>query len=108
VHIKNGIIIGKRVDSYAQDLFLGIPFAQAPVGDLRFGLPKPLNQTWETPFNASSYGPMCINYPVALPMDISATLCSPLDAVTLAKYGPSMAYHATATDSTPSLQIPTQ
>jgi carboxylesterase type B len=53
----------------AQDLFLGIPFAQPPVGDLRFGLPKPLNQIWETPFNASSYGPMCINYPVALPMD---------------------------------------
>lgn len=69
VHIKNGTLVGKRVDSYAQDLFLGIPFAQPPVGDLRFGLPKPLNQAWETPFNASSYGPMCINYPVALPMD---------------------------------------
>jgi hypothetical protein len=27
VHIKNGTIVGKRVDSYAQDLFLGIPFA---------------------------------------------------------------------------------
>ncbi|GAM36641.1 hypothetical protein TCE0_018f05883 [Talaromyces pinophilus] len=69
VHIKNGTITGKRVDSYGQDLFLGIPFAQPPVGELRFELPQPLNYTWEIPFNASSYGPMCINYPVALPMD---------------------------------------
>lgn len=69
VQIKNGTIIGKRVETYMQDHFLGIPFAQAPVGDLRFNLPKPLNETWENPLNASSYGAMCINYRVPLPMD---------------------------------------
>ena len=69
VHIKNGTIVGKHVNSYAQDQFLGIPFAQPPIGDIRFDMPKHLNQTWTTPFNSTAYGPICINYPVDLPLD---------------------------------------
>ncbi|PAV16481.1 sterol esterase from carbohydrate esterase family CE10 [Pyrrhoderma noxium] len=39
-------------------LFLGIPFAQAPIGDLRFLPPQP-PLTLEGVQNASTYGPVC-------------------------------------------------
>jgi carboxylesterase type B len=74
VHIKNGTVVGKHVESNEQDQFLGIPFAQPPIGDLRFNLPQPVNQTWDAPLNATEYGPMCVNYllPIALdPKDIT-------------------------------------
>lgn len=69
VQIKNGTVIGKHVDSYAQDHFLGIPFAQPPVGDLRFDMPKHVNQTWKKPLNATNYGPICFQYLLGLPLD---------------------------------------
>ncbi|KAJ6099697.1 extracellular lipase [Penicillium canescens] len=69
VRIQNGTVVGKHVASYKQDLFLGIPFAQAPIGDLRFDAPQPVNETWSAPLNATVYGAHCINYLLGLPMD---------------------------------------
>ena len=37
-------------------VFLGIPFAQAPVGSLRFAAPLPM-QSWEGELDATAYGP---------------------------------------------------
>lgn len=37
-------------------VFLGIPFAQAPVGDLRFAAPTPV-EPWEGERDATAYGP---------------------------------------------------
>ncbi|WZH47218.1 putative extracellular lipase [Fusarium acuminatum] len=71
VFIRNGTIIGKHVKTLNQDLFLGIPFAQPPTGNLRFNAPQPVNETWATPFNASTYGAHCINYLLSLPFDPS-------------------------------------
>ncbi|KAH8661828.1 putative extracellular lipase [Ilyonectria robusta] len=69
VRIRNGTIVGKYVETYDQDLFLGIPFAQPPIGDLRFNAPQPINETWTTPLNATAYGAHCINYLLGLPLD---------------------------------------
>ncbi|KAJ5764735.1 extracellular lipase [Penicillium odoratum] len=69
VRIRNGTIVGKYVESHDQDLFLGIPFAQPPIGDFRFNAPQSVNETWKTPLNATAYGPHCINYLLGLPMD---------------------------------------
>jgi len=39
--------------------FLGIPFAAAPIGELRFRAPIP-NQPWNGTLNGTIFGPMCM------------------------------------------------
>ncbi|KAF2671193.1 alpha/beta-hydrolase, partial [Microthyrium microscopicum] len=41
------------------DQFLGIPYAEPPIGNLRFSDPKPLPSNSSHVYNASSYGPGC-------------------------------------------------
>jgi carboxylesterase type B len=54
-HISNGTVNGRYLANFDQDLFLGIPFANAP----RLANLTPINASWTTPFDASSYGPTC-------------------------------------------------
>ncbi|KAL4877003.1 Alpha/Beta hydrolase protein [Aspergillus karnatakaensis] len=61
-HVRNGTYTGVRNTHYGQDLFLGIPYAQQPVGDWRFGLPQSLNETWEGERDAKAYGDICVGY----------------------------------------------
>lgn len=56
--IKNGTVNGRHLPSFDQDLFLGVPFADAP----RLANPTPLNKSWDTPFDASAYGPTCYGF----------------------------------------------
>lgn len=62
VDLKNGSYVGTYAASYGQDFFLGIPFAQPPLGDLRFANPRPLNTTWNGTRNATAYYPECVGY----------------------------------------------
>jgi len=48
--------------TYQQDYFLGIPFAQAPVGDLRYRVPQSLNTTWTGTRAADAYSSECVGY----------------------------------------------
>ncbi|CAG2181937.1 unnamed protein product, partial [Oppiella nova] len=41
------------------DVFLGIPYAQPPIGDLRFKKPLPLDRKWEQPLDAQHWPPAC-------------------------------------------------
>ncbi|KAI1420726.1 Alpha/Beta hydrolase protein [Xylaria sp. FL1777] len=60
VVVKNGTINGVHLaEAWDQDVFLGIPYAQPPIGPLRFKWPQPLNETYSTPLDASSYGYSC-------------------------------------------------
>ncbi|KAE8966032.1 hypothetical protein PR002_g28497 [Phytophthora rubi] len=59
VSVKNGSYYGVYQETYAQDLFLGMPYAQPPVGDLRFRNPESLNSTWTDAKNATEYSPEC-------------------------------------------------
>ncbi|KAL1649029.1 hypothetical protein SLS61_006552 [Didymella pomorum] len=61
-HLKNGTYQGVHSPEYNQDYFLGIPFAQPPVGDLRFRVPAPLNSTWHGAKPATKYSSACYGY----------------------------------------------
>ncbi|KAH9210120.1 triacylglycerol lipase [Leptodontidium sp. 2 PMI_412] len=60
--VKNGTFNGVYNAEYAQDFFLGIPYAQPPVGDLRFRNPAPLNTTWDGSTDATEFSSACYNY----------------------------------------------
>ncbi|KAH7082450.1 Alpha/Beta hydrolase protein [Paraphoma chrysanthemicola] len=63
---KNGTVVGLRNVAYNQDFFLGIPFAQPPVADLRYRRPMSVNRTWKR-LPAKSYGAWCHSAPIELP-----------------------------------------
>ena len=61
VHLKTGSVRGrsqKSIFSLSLDYFLGIPYAAAPVGDLRFSPPQPV-QPWEGVRDGTKYGARC-------------------------------------------------
>jgi carboxylesterase type B len=63
VTVKNGRINGRFLSGvWEQDLFLGIPYAQSPVGSLRFKAPQPVNESYIAPLDASEYGNSCYQY----------------------------------------------
>ncbi|KAK6517556.1 hypothetical protein TWF281_004206 [Arthrobotrys megalospora] len=57
VNLRNGTVYGRYSAEYRQDFFLGVPYAQPPVGDLRFRPPQHLNSKRHV--NASQYGKWC-------------------------------------------------
>lgn len=61
----NGTYQGRYLDKWNQDLFLGIPYAQPPLGDLRFRWPQSINTSFEGVRDASSYGYSCQQYHTA-------------------------------------------
>lgn len=62
VRVLNGSYAGLHSPEYDQDFFLGIPFAQPPVGDLRFRVPQSLNSTWGDVKDATAYAKECVGY----------------------------------------------
>lgn len=63
-HVANGTYAGLHSPSYNQDFFLGIPYAQQPVGNLRFRVPQSLNETWKGARDAKEYSDACVGYGV--------------------------------------------
>lgn len=61
----NGTYAGRYVPEYNQDFFLGIPFAQPPLGDLRFANPQSLNTSFADVRNATEYSAECVGYGVS-------------------------------------------
>ena len=61
--VRNGTLAGYNVPAYGQDFFLGIPYAQAPVGQLRLANPQSLNGTFQGgKQDATEYYPSCVGY----------------------------------------------
>lgn len=52
---KNGSYYGVSNSVYNQDFFFGIPFAQPPLGDLRFANPVSVNTSWTGALPATSF-----------------------------------------------------
>lgn len=61
VKLANGTYRGVHSEQYKQEFFLGMPYAQPPLGSLRFAPPQPLTAKFAER-SAAAYGPMCIGY----------------------------------------------
>ena len=73
VHLKTGSVRGgsqKSIFSLNLDYFLGIPYAAAPVGDLRFSPPQPV-QPWEGVRDGTKYGARCPQNEDSFPRNIT-------------------------------------
>ena len=66
VTVKNGTIAGLHSSTYNQDMFLGVPFAQPPVGELRFRNPQSIKNKFGSTVQATEYAPECVGYGVRL------------------------------------------
>ncbi|MEU7073288.1 carboxylesterase family protein [Streptomyces narbonensis] len=62
---RNGVLRGSLKDGVAS--FLGIPYAQAPVGELRFRAPEPA-ESWDGIREATAFGPTAPKRPYAPPL----------------------------------------
>ncbi|HWW57140.1 MAG TPA: carboxylesterase family protein [Sphingopyxis sp.] len=61
VVIDSGAVAGATADGVAS--FRGLPYAAAPVGDLRWSAPAPV-ASWSAPRDATKYGPDCMQNPL--------------------------------------------
>lgn len=63
VRTKSGRIQGERVQvlSKSLDVFLGIPYAEAPIGELRFKKPRSV-KPWSGIYRAARFGRPCLQY----------------------------------------------
>lgn len=62
VTVLNGTYRGVFSQQYTQDYFLGMPYSQPPVDDLRLRAAQSLNTSWTGIKNATEYGPECYGY----------------------------------------------
>ena len=73
VHLNTGSVRGgsqKSIFGLNLEYFLGIPYATAPVGDLRFSPPQPA-QSWEGVRDGTSYGARCPQNEDSFPRNIT-------------------------------------
>ena len=61
VRIESGPVEGIPALTEGVTVFEGIPYAAAPVGELRWKPPQPA-EPWPVPRNADRYGPACLQY----------------------------------------------
>lgn len=60
IKIDSGTVQGVNLPQFGQDNFLGIPYAQPPLGSLRFAAPVPLASNSSRVFPATQYGKACM------------------------------------------------
>ncbi|KAJ5691704.1 hypothetical protein N7488_012439 [Penicillium malachiteum] len=60
--VHNGTYVGIHNSQYSQDLFLGMRYAQPPVGDLQLQNSLSFNESWNGTRNATAYSAECIGF----------------------------------------------
>jgi carboxylesterase type B len=62
VTIKNGTIQGATCPSTTANFYGSIPFAQAPIGNLRFAAPQSYDQKYNGTLDATKQPPSCFQF----------------------------------------------
>ncbi|XP_064470162.1 acetylcholinesterase-1-like [Ornithodoros turicata] len=70
IYSSSGVIRGFTQQAFGRvvDTYLGIPFAEPPVGDLRFKKPVPV-RPWKGTLNATDTSPPCLQFQFDMTMD---------------------------------------
>ena len=63
VRTEGGVVEGGGRQASGVRVFRGIPFAEAPTGDLRWRPPRPV-RAWKGVRQATKFGPRCMQHPV--------------------------------------------
>ncbi len=79
----NGTYTGLNLDSFSQEAFYGIPFAESPLGDLRLRYPVSYNQSWTGTRNATVRSVSCPGFDAPLPQGFADGLTMGEDCLTL-------------------------
>ncbi|KAG6812180.1 hypothetical protein H0H92_004048 [Tricholoma furcatifolium] len=79
VKLDSATVTGKSSSSGNSVEFLGIPYAQPPVGDLRFRLPQEIPK-YSSDFDATAFGPSCPQQKFNKPGWITGELGKALDS----------------------------
>ncbi|KAL3484421.1 carboxylesterase [Aspergillus germanicus] len=61
-NVRNGTLEGLHLATFNQDLFLGVPFAQPPIDNLRLRRPVSLNESWTGLKKAVSRSASCLGH----------------------------------------------
>ncbi|KAJ7754372.1 extracellular triacylglycerol lipase precursor [Mycena maculata] len=67
IQLGNTTLVGLAIPTFQQDLFAGIPFAEPPLGSLRLKPPMLKAGLNSDSFDATSFGPACLQ--TVLPLD---------------------------------------
>ncbi|TFK88164.1 carotenoid ester lipase precursor [Polyporus arcularius HHB13444] len=81
VRLGHATVIGARNGSV--ESFLGIPYAEPPVGDLRLQLPR-LTQSYNGTLNATNYGHPCLQQAAATPAQLPPEVLQALEPLLVA------------------------
>lgn len=79
VHLTSGSFIGEASVVNATERWLGIPFAQPPIGKLRFKAPVPFNNPIKGVQNATKFGDACPQLPSATTFGTQSEDCLSLN-----------------------------
>lgn len=60
--ITNGTVVGKECANHDAISYQSLPYAQPPVGDLRFAPPRPYNKTFTGPYQATNATVNCLQF----------------------------------------------